>query len=271
LAYDAILCPHGSLFLRGPIGISRLLAKIERLVAEDGCVAFKAEIARGAEPHPAFLDTGLVSDGGLAAQLELSTGFVAEGGFDAGPSLAAAQPEGGASPGWKPLLWRDRERVVIPSLWFLRKRGKTPAGGWEGIEQWLVSRLLGEQMQRMQLGAAGRWDEQGRIATVSGRKGHVFFGPYLALPEGHYEALIAIEAPVRGRGSRLEIEVVANKHRLACESVRPEPDGGAIVRLRFRVPPAHRPEDLGRVEIRARSSGVSAAFTEIRLGRVGSP
>jgi hypothetical protein len=273
LVYDVIVCPHGSLFTRGPIGIARLLAGVERVIASDGVVVFKAEIAMGVEPHLDFLDAGLVSDGDLVAQVEAATAFAIEGGFDPHLSSRTAsslplEDQPPSRPGY--LLWRDHGRVVIPSLWFLRKHGNTPAGGWGRVEQWLASRALGDQTQRMQLGPAGRRDEDGKIVAMPGRKGQVFFGPCVALPEGDYEALVGIAAPVRPIRRNLAIDVVAGERKLEYDRAWLDGNGSTIVRIRFRVPPIHAIKDRNRVEIRASSSGMAAAFTEIRLTRVGS-
>jgi hypothetical protein len=271
--YDAVICPHGSLFSAGAIGIGRLLARIERLTRRDGVVVFKAEIAAGAEPHPYFLDAGLVGADGLACRLEDMTAFAVDGGFDARLSQRTAVsvcPDGGAAPGGGSLLWRERGRIVVPSLWFLRKQGRTSQGGWDEIERWLAARLLGDQMQRLQLGVAGRRDAIGRITSTPGHKGRVFFGPYLALPQGDYEALIGIAGPRKFGPKNLAIDVVAGKRKLDYDQSRQAAGGDTLVRAKFRVPPAGILQDDERVEIRAWSSGVEAAFTEIKLVRAGA-
>ena len=125
-------------------------------------------------------------------------------------------------------------------------------------------------MRRMQLGPAGRRDEAGRIASISGRKGRVFFGPYIALPEGEYEAIVGIAATARATRRHLAIDVVAGKRQLEYDRTWLDGNGSTVVRIRFRVPPIQSIEDRARVEIRAASSGIAAAFTEIRLSRVGS-
>ena len=272
-AYDAVVCPHGSLFIRGSVGIAGLMAGVDRVTANDGGVVFKAEIATGMEPHLDFLDAGLVSDGDLAAQIEASTALAIEGGFDPRLSLRTARsfpPEDQPASGPGYLLWRDHGRVVIPSLWFLRKRGSTPAGGWGRVEQWLASRALGDQTQHVQLGPAGRRDEDGRIVAMPGRKGRVFFGPYIALPEGDYEAFIGIAAPAKPIRRKLAIDVVTGERNLEYDRAWLKGSGGTVVRIRFKVPPIQGGKDRDRVEIRASSSGMAVAFTEIRLTRVGS-
>ena len=272
-AYDAVIFPHGALFSSGAIGIGRQLATIERLVPRDGAVVFKAEIAAGAEPHPYFLDAGLVGAGGLASRLEDTTAFAVEGGFDARLSQRTAlgiRPEDGSAPGGGSLLWRDRGRVVVPSLWFLRRRGSTRQGGWDEIEQWLAARLLGEQTQHLQLGVAGRRDAAGRIASAPGRKGRVFFGPYLALPHGDYEALVGVAGPRKLSPKSLSIDVVAGDRKLDYDQSRQAAGGDTLVRVRFRVPRVDVLQDSDRVEIRAWSSGIEAAFTQIRLSRLDS-
>jgi hypothetical protein len=272
-AYDVVICPHGSLFSSGAIGICRLLARIERLTRHDGAVVFKAEIAAGAEPHPYFLDAGLIGAGGLASRLEDATAFAVDGGFDARLSQRTAvsvSPEGEVAPGGGSLLWRERGRIVVPSLWFLRKRRSTPQGGWDEVERWLAARVLGEQTPHLQLGVAGRRDAIGRIASTPGRKGRIFFGPYLALPQGDYEALVGIAGPRKLGPKSLSIDVVAGNRKLDYDQSRQAAGDDTLVRVKFRVPPAGIVQDGDRVEIRAWSSGIDVAFTQIRLDRAGA-
>ena len=59
---------------------------------------------------------------------------------------------------------------------------------------------LGEQLDSLLIGEAGRLDEHGYIAAVIGKEGHVFHGPYLALPAGQYSArmIFAADKPPAG-------------------------------------------------------------------------
>src|SRR5271169_6640475 len=83
-------------------------------------------------------------------------------------------------------LTRWDDRILIPSLWFLHRRETAGQVQWGNLRSWLFERQLGEQIEHLHIGPAGRRDAEGRIETVPGREGHVFFGPYLAVPSGRY-------------------------------------------------------------------------------------
>jgi hypothetical protein len=185
-AYDVIAFPHGSLFVDGIAGIARLMAQAERLLAAGGLLVFKADILAGGEPDLDHFDTSLIGKDGFAAQIEAETGFGVEEGFN--PRLSAGiaaglQPDIHANPGPGSLVQDHRGRLAAPCWWFLRKRGHTPEGGWRRIEQWLLQRILGNQIDRLQLGPAGHRDDSGRIVTNDLAKGRVFYGPYLGIAE----------------------------------------------------------------------------------------
>ena len=233
--YDAVLFPHGALFAAGFNGALRSLELARRLLRPDGVLAFKAEIAAGAGPHPDFFDLGLVGEDGLAARLAASTGLVADGGFD--PLLSRATidriwprdgpPEGpSADEGY--FLTRRDGRVLIPSLWFLRRQEIAGPPQWQGLRRWLGERWLGEQIGRLHVGAAGRRDAEGRIETRPGQEGHVFYGPYLTLPDGRYQRDTADRGEPRdaiggrGQGSRRSRRRTGGARQPAARPQRPE-------------------------------------------------
>ena len=192
-AYDAVVFPHGAMFAAGFDGALEAMATAERLLRRDGVLVFKAEIAAGASPHPNFFDTGLLGKGGLTARLAAFTELVADGGFD--PRLSRATidrtwPQDGPRSGEAYFLTLQDGRILIPSLWFLRRRETAGQTQWGNLRNWLFKRRLGEQIEHLHVGAAGRRDAEGRIETVPGREGHVFFGPYLAVPSGRYRVSV---------------------------------------------------------------------------------
>jgi hypothetical protein len=259
-AYDAVIFPHCSLFRDGVSGMAGMIATAERLLGDGGLLVFKAEILAGGEPDIKHLDAKMVLDEGLAAQIEESTGFIVEGGFDARISALTARdvpPEGR-------LLQTVSGRVAVPSLWFLAKRRQTPEGGWRPLREWQVRRLMGEQLARLIVGPAGRRDDRGGIVSDPARRGVVFFGPYLGLPNGRYEVVIGLEAAPAGARGRLALDVVGSGGgRLAAREVRLAPGTASSVRLPFAV--SQPGDEVLPVEFRMLSSGGAVTVTECRL------
>jgi hypothetical protein len=258
--YDAVLFPHCSLFRYGVSGMADLLRQADRLLGDGGLLVFKAEILAGTEPSLDHLDAGIVGPSGLAERIESLTGFAIEGGFDAliSPRTAQCLPPNGR------LLQHLDGRVAAPSLWFLVKQRPTPAEAWRELRAWHVRRLLGDQIHRLKLGPAGRRDDRGRIATKDSGKGLVFFGPHLKLPAGGYEAVIGIESAAGARGANVMLEVIGGTHCLERRKVRPDAGSLSTVRIPFAIPSAGD-DELQAVEVRARSAGGTAIFTECRL------
>lgn len=261
-AYDAVVFPHGAICCAGISGVAGLMEKAEQLLAPGGVLAFKADILAGGEPDPDHLDAALVSENSLVSRIENDTGFALDGNFDARLPWHA-----GGLPNEADLVRDHPGRPAVPSLWFLRKRGAAPEGGWARIEGWLVQRLLGEQLHSLRLGPAGRRDESGRIVTNEGAKGFVFFGPYLVLPGGRYEAIVEIELRETGRRGRLSLDVAAGGRRLQRRDVSFADGNSITVRLPFELS-APSLESIERLEIRAWSSGSQAAFSGCRLHRL---
>ncbi len=273
--YDAVLFPHGALFAAGFNGALRSLELASRLLRPDGVLAFKAEIVAGAGPHPDFFDLGLVGEDGLAAGLAAATGLVADGGFD--PLLSRATidrirprdgpPEGpSADEGY--FLTRRDGRVLIPSLWFLRRHEIAGPPQWQNLRRWLGERWLGEQIGRLHVGAAGRRDAEGRIETRPGQEGHVFYGPYLTLPDGRYRATLQIEASPGTRSevaARVLVEVAAGQAVLASRRLDRSGLKSGVLTLEFGISPEQAARDAA-LEIRLYSpADFSATFSSVDL------
>jgi hypothetical protein len=246
-----------------------LLEKAERVLLDGGLLVFKAEILAGSAPDATFLDAGLLGQPGLAAQIDGLTGLTLEGGFDArlSPRSVDSVQRDENSGEQRGLLHRRDGRLSVPSLWFLRKREATSAIGWRRLQGWLMGRLLGDQLPRLRLGARGARDERGHIATIGAGPGRVFFGPYIALPEGRYEAAIAIDAPATVRPARLALDVVAGDRCLDSRVVQLVAGAATRVQLAFAVV-STRGEPLENVELRAWSEGGEATITECRLDAI---
>jgi hypothetical protein len=132
----------------------------------------------------------------------------------------------------------------------------------------LLERILGNQIDRLHLGPAGKRDDAGRIVTNDLAKGRVFFGPYLGLPSGRYEAVFGIETPATARRGRLILEVVAGGKRLQYQNVKLGRGAHLTVRLPFTVA---SPSENGieKIEIRAWRKSGDVAFTACRVTRTG--
>jgi hypothetical protein len=102
------------------------------------------------------------------------------------PTVDRTWPQDGPRQGETCFLTLQDGRILIPSLWFLRRRETGGETQWGNLRSWLFERRLGEQIEHLHVGAAGRRDAEGSIETVPGREGHVFFGPYLDVPSGRY-------------------------------------------------------------------------------------
>jgi hypothetical protein len=199
-AYDAVVFPHGAMFAAGFDGALEAMATAERLLRRDGVQVFKAEIAAGASPHPNFFDTGLLGRDGLTARLTAFTELVADGGFDPRLSRATVDrtwPQDGPRSGEAYFLTLQDGRILIPSLWFPRRHETAGQMQWGNFRSWLFERRLGEQIEQLHVGNAGHRDAEGRIETVPGREGHVFFGPYLAVPSWRYRVTVRMQTSPR--------------------------------------------------------------------------
>lgn len=256
-SYDAVLFPHGAMFFAGIAGIARLMQRAEQLLRPDGVLVFKADILVDGSSDGDHLDLDLIAGGnGLASRIEAETGFTVQAGpgeRDLSAVALVAKSIGG-----------NGSRRAVPSIWFLSRRGDTREGGWKRLEDWLVGRLLGEQLPRLQLGPAGRRDNSGRILTSGIGKGRIFFGPYVGLPVGRYEAVLDIAAPATNGRGRVTCDVTAGGRLLRKETVDLAPGRDVTARLPFAIPGTGGAV-VEKVEVRAWLDAGEAAFTGCRI------
>jgi hypothetical protein len=271
-SYDAVLFPHGSLFGEAAIGALALLAEAERVVKPGGIVAFKAEVAAGLAPHPSFFDASLVSDDGLPLLLDKHTGLIVEGGFDARLSRATASrvwPEAtGRISGQPYFLTRDNGRILVPSLWFLRKRGAPVEGGWQRVRDVLIDRRLGEQIGELLTGPAGQRREDGGIGVLPEAKGHVFYGPYLPVSGGSYNLEIVFDASGKSGRNDIVIDIVVSGDVLLIQEVPLDQRPTQRFDIRFTIPSVPFGQPVPRIEIRATCSHIEGIFRQCRLSRI---
>jgi hypothetical protein len=268
-AYDAVVFPHGAMFAAGFDSALGSMAYAERLLRRDGGLVFKAEIAAGAVPYPKFFDAGLRGKNGLTARLTAFTERVTDGGFDPRLSRVTVDrtwPQDRPRPGEAYFLTLQDGRILIPSLRFLRRRQKARQTQWGNLRGWLFERRLGGQIEHLHVGAAGQRDAEGHIETVLGREGHMFFGPYLAVPSGRYRVSVRmrISPGVRYRDAwGAVLEVAAGRTILASQPFDHDTMKSGVLTIGFAVSPAQA-EWSETLEFRVYCpSNFAATFTSV--------
>jgi hypothetical protein len=130
--------------------------------------------------------------------------------------------------------------------------------------------LLGEQIEKLMIGGAGRRNDDGSIAAVLGKEGHVFFGPYLELPPGPYSVrmIFAAELPPESETDDpgIVLEAVWGERIIASFPLDEVSLEAGVVALPFEVPAAG-PTEGSRLEIRIYSQGktpLSASSIDLR-------
>jgi hypothetical protein len=132
---------------------------------------------------------------------------------------------------------------------------------------------LGEQLENLSIGNTGRRDENGNIAAVLGKEGHLFFGPYLALPSGQYSVrmIFAADTPleVAFGDPGLTLEAVWNLEIIAALPLDEASFEAGVVALPFSVPSRESADEVRQLEIRLHSRGeCPLVVTSIDLRRM---
>ena len=122
---------------------------------------------------------------------------------------------------------------------------------------------------QMRPGGAGVREDGALRAT--GRRGHVFFGPYASLPPGGYVAEITCAAGggprLRRRVESVTVDVVDGDHELAAVRLRLPGRGQGPLRVPFTVPPGRA---FPRIEVRLHAAGgCRARFERVELAEAG--
>lgn len=130
--------------------------------------------------------------------------------------------------------------------------------------------LLGEQIEKLWIGSAGQRNGDGSISALSGKEGHIFYGPYLALPPGPYSVRMIFSAELlpeqESDGPGVEFEVTWENKIIASFPLDEASLEAGVVALPFNVPEEGGTESA-RLEIRVLSrglSGLSVASVDLR-------
>jgi hypothetical protein len=130
---------------------------------------------------------------------------------------------------------------------------------------------LGEQLQRLAIGNAGRRGENGEIEAIPGVAGFIFFGPYLPAASGNYSVMMIFAAAPLPRAtegnSGVVFEATWNMKIVAALALDEASFESGVVALQFEVPA--EPKAAEGLEIRVHSQGqYPLAVTSIDLRRV---
>jgi len=131
---------------------------------------------------------------------------------------------------------------------------------------------LGEQLENLSIGSAGLRDEEGNIRAVLGMAGHLFYGPYLAVPPGQYSVrmIFALDTPFTATLGvpGIVLEAVWAQEIIATLPLDEASLEAGVVALPFSVPRGGRRDEAPKLEIRVFSRGeCSLAVTSIDLRR----
>ena len=129
---------------------------------------------------------------------------------------------------------------------------------------------LGEQLQRLTIGSAGRRTENGDIEAIPGAEGFIFFGPYLPVAPGSYSVrMIFAAAPASstaGGNAGVVFEAAWNLNVVATLALDEASFEAGVVAFQFDVPV---PEAAEGLELRVHSSGgYRLVVTSIDLRRM---
>jgi hypothetical protein len=131
---------------------------------------------------------------------------------------------------------------------------------------------LGEQLERLSIANGRRNEADGSISAIVGRAGHIFFGPYLAVPPGPYSIrMIFVADPVRAADSGLVLEAALGEKSIASIPLDEAAIEAGMVAFQFLVPSqeAVGDEDVKapKLEVRLHSRGetsITAASVDLR-------
>lgn len=270
-SYDAIILPHSAAFRLGVTALAPLVSVLRPCLRTGGVLAIGGEIAmlgarRGDRP-----DWRAAGPDGFARVLAERAGLrLISGQFDGLDSEdVALVGEASERDAGLPVLGVRRDGDVMwPAVWFFEAR--SDAAIIPGLDLRLADLVQGDQMPMVLLSPqATRAD--GRILAHGNRgDGHVFFGPYLRLPEAAYLAQIVV-APAgvdEGLGPiKLVAEIAAGPDILAQQDIVLELgawDRPILFELPFSTPYAWSiGASVPPIEIRLWSNGAAACDVQV--------
>jgi hypothetical protein len=130
---------------------------------------------------------------------------------------------------------------------------------------------LGEQLQRLTIGNAGRRKETGEIEAIPGAEGFIFFGPYLPAAPGPYSVRMIFAAaslpPAAEGDSGVIFDATWNIKAVAALALDETSFESGVVAFQFEVPA--EPKAAEGLELRVHSQGqYPLVVTSIDLRRV---
>jgi hypothetical protein len=135
---------------------------------------------------------------------------------------------------------------------------------------------LGEQLEHLSIASGKRNDADGSISAILGRAGHIFFGPYLAVPPGPYSVRMMFVADrARAADSGLVLEAAWGEKLIASVPLDEAAIEAGIIAFQFLVPSQEAVSDEGvkdpRLEVRLFSRGETPLTTaSVDLRRMNS-
>lgn len=264
--YDLLLLPHGAAFCQGIAGFVTILERLDPWLADGACITVGAEVilrGRLGQERPNIATAGT---NGIGRILASRTGMAfLDGASDmtvARSDLRLVCDEGGSHEGQPAFAAARSGDILWPCLWVLRRAHATRPQAWAAAAADTLRLYLGDQRPMLRMGPLGQRRPDGIHATEAPDGGMVFFGPYSVLPEGRYEARLAIRSTggsSRGMG-RIRAEVARGDRILAATEAEIGGGWGRPQRLAmtFAVPRQLPGEPPPLLEIRCWSNGKAA-------------
>lgn len=243
-AYDAIVIPHGAAFRLGVCGLAPLLARLRPAMKTGSVLVIASDVAmtdaqRNGRPGwsaagPQGFSAALDQHAGLRIVHDNFTGLDADDVALVGSSedLEAGLPVLGV---------RRGDEIFWPAVWFFKAQSASVPS--PALEAHLADLVLGDQMQAVSITERTIRLDHALVSGAGQGEGHIFFGPYLKLPEGAYVAQVIV-APGAEPGEsviRLVAEVALGSDILIQQELRLDSftwDRPALFELPFHVPAA---------------------------------
>lgn len=194
--YDAIILPHSAAFREAVCGLGPIISKARPLLKAGGLLAIAGEVALLGPGRVGRPDRAMAGENGIPAALAEFAGLKL-----VGDSHIAVHAREAALVGTvhdldcgRPVLGLRRDDDIFwPAVWFFEAVGPRRDISTSALSTALADRLLGDQIEALSLSERAR-REMGRIVSLPGKgEGHLFFGPFLRLPSGHYKADVQLK------------------------------------------------------------------------------
>ena len=220
-SYDAIIIPHSAAFRLGVCALGPLISRL-RTSMKSGCVvAIGGEIAMTGSHAADRPNWRAACAEGFPRALANHAGLIL-----LGDDLGGVEREDAALVGsladrdaGLPVLGVRRDGEIFwPAVWFFEATDDDIA--LSDLDASIAALVMGDQMRAVSLAAQTEL-LPGVLAVQGGHgEGHIFYGPYLRLLEGRYQARVVVTRGERAHGGvRLVAEVVVGAEILIQQQV----------------------------------------------------